>query len=84
MNRGSCSVCGQLILEHVAFSPFSIVIGRCFDDPLALPPASGHLFYECRSEDVEDDHPRFEGYAASQLAFARWIASALFRNSPDR
>ena len=80
VNRGSCGSCGELIYEHVAFTPFSFVIGKTFEQPAALPPVAGHLFYDRRVADVDDDLPKPEGYLASQLGFVRWAIHALLRH----
>ena len=73
VNRGTCRTCGTLILEHVALSPLSIVIAQTWEDPNLLPPSRGHVFYETRVGDIEDDLPKRSGYMSSELAVSRWI-----------
>ena len=57
VNRGTCRTCGTLILEHVAFSPLSIVIASTWEDPELLPPPQGHVFYETRVGQIDDGLP---------------------------
>ena len=72
LNRGTCRTCGTLILEHLAASPLSVVIGRTWQDPGLLPPARGHIFYEERGADIDDGLPKRSGYLSSELAALTW------------
>ena len=77
LNRGTCRTCGTLIVEHVAFSPLSVIIGRTWEDPELVPPAQGHVFYETRVEDIDDQLPKRSGYMSSELAVSRWILAGM-------
>jgi hypothetical protein len=77
LNRGRCGRCGTLIVEHLAASPFSVVIGRTWQDQGLVPPAQGHIFYESRVTDADDDLPKVQGYLASEWAVTRWLMAAM-------
>lgn len=79
LNRGICRQCGTLIVEHLAATPLSVVVGRSWKDQEMLPPAKGHIFYESRNADIEDDLPKRQGYISSQLAVTNWLISSIFR-----
>lgn len=77
LNRGTCRTCDTLVLEHLAASPLSVVIGRAWDDQDRLPPAQGHIFYESRVADIEDDLPKRHKYIPSQLSVTRWVLAGM-------
>ena len=77
LNRGRCRECGTLIVEHLAATPLSVVVGRTWKDQERLPPARGHVFYESRIADADDDLPKREGYFSSELAVTNWILAAM-------
>ncbi|UCH46720.1 MAG: GFA family protein [Betaproteobacteria bacterium] len=81
LNRGTCQTCGTLILEHLAATPMSVVIGRAWEDPQLLPPAWGHIFYESRVADVDDGLPKRSGYMSSELAAFGWNLAGMFGRS---
>jgi len=78
LNRGTCRTCGTLIVEHLATSPFSVVVGRTWKDQELVPPAQGHIFYESRVADVDDDLPKRQGYFSSEFAVTSWILAGMF------
>ena len=77
LNRGTCRTCDTLVLEHVTASPISVVIGNAWDDQERLPSPKGHIFYESRLHDVDDELPKRSGYLSSQLAVTRWVLEAI-------
>ena len=81
LNRGTCRTCGTLILEHLAASPLSVVIGRTWEDPQLLPPARGHIFYEARVADIDDGLPKRSGYMSSELAALGWNMTGMLGRS---
>jgi hypothetical protein len=73
VNRGVCGTCDTLVVEHIAASPWSIVVGPAWTDPSLLPKARGHAFYGSRVQDVDDQLPKRSGYLSSQLGITRWL-----------
>lgn len=77
LNRGTCRTCDTLVLEHLAASPISVVVGSAWDDQEQLPESQGHIFYESRVEDAHDDLPKRSGYLSSQLQVTRWVVAGM-------
>jgi len=75
VRRGFCKSCDDLIVEHFwpAAIGFTIVPVSRFVDQGALPARLGHIFYETRVADMDDDLPKIEGFVRSQLAATRWM-----------
>ncbi len=79
VQRGRCASCGKPVLEHARvplFPDFSMVPAGLLPDD-GLPPVAMDMFYESRTEDIDDDRPKYTGYLKSQLAFFRALIRGL-------
>lgn len=77
LSRGTCRTCGDLVVEHLAASPLSVVASTVWKAPERLPASRGHVFYETRVADIDDDLPKRSGYFSSELAITRWVVDGM-------
>lgn len=77
VQRGRCARCGQAALElfRSRWLPNLAMVPRAMlPVEVALPDPSGHMFYDKRVADANDDWPKHRGYLRSQAAFFRYLA----------
>lgn len=82
VQRGKCSACQKPaieIFESPLFPNLTIVPYAMFSPPGAMPEPVAHIFYEHRISDADDNLPKYRGYAGSQLAFGKYLISAMLR-----
>jgi hypothetical protein len=79
VRRGVCGTCGAPVLGRLQVPPamLTFVPARVWDDPGALPPSSGHIFWQSRVADVDDDLPKVEGFWTSELTATGWMLPRL-------
>lgn len=81
VQRGKCTSCKKPaieILESPLLPNLILVPGSMLKHSKSLPDAVGHVFYESRVADVQDDLPKHTGYLKSQLVFGKHLLKALF------
>ncbi|MEL7297889.1 MAG: GFA family protein [Pseudomonadota bacterium] len=82
--RGRCNSCDAPTIERFSAPLFPALImvptERAVD--LSTPTPIGHLFYEHRRQDVQDDAPKHTGFFRSQLAFMRALRRQLRTGQP--
>ncbi|KZY32240.1 MULTISPECIES: GFA family protein [unclassified Oleiphilus] len=83
LTRGICQNCQSPLVGFLRLAPFLklafIPIDR-FEDPGALPAAQGHIFYHSRSEEIDDNLPKFSGYWKSELAVSQSVLKGLIQH----
>ncbi|REL29292.1 GFA family protein [Thalassotalea euphylliae] len=82
LQRGYCHACQQLSIEYLQLFPIPKTIfvpTRRIADQSIVPAPSLHIFYDKRVADIDDALPKYQGYLASQLAFAKHLIPALWR-----
>lgn len=79
LNRGWCKVCDRPVVEVFGSPPLKILFipSINFSQQQAIPRAGGHMFYESRQSDIDDDLPKHCGYMRSQIAIVRLILRAM-------
>ncbi|MEX2458710.1 MAG: hypothetical protein WD770_06955 [Actinomycetota bacterium] len=79
LDRGRCDECGEPFIETIRGSAGMVFIpSGNFERKDKLPPVQRHIYYRLREQDVADDLPKHQYFAASQLAILGMI-SRLFR-----
>jgi hypothetical protein len=81
MRRGNCAKCRNPVVSLLGFPramAFAFVPSQNFPRAAELPAASGHIFYDRRVADVEDDLPKVSGYWASEGCVTRSLFRGLF------
>jgi hypothetical protein len=81
VKRGVCPECNDPIIGQMKPSPLPLtfVPSARYVDQDIVPAAVGHIFYDSRVDDIDDDLPKVEGFIRSELAAARWIVPRLLR-----
>lgn len=82
LQRGYCRACQQLSIEYLQLFPIPKTIFvpvKLIADKSIVPAPSLHIFYDKRAADIDDSLPKYQGYLASQLAFAKHLIPALWR-----
>jgi hypothetical protein len=79
IRRGHCRECDDLIVEYIwpASIGLAMVPRRCYLDQDSMPPSRGHIFYETRVADVDDELPKLERFFRSQLFATRQLIPVL-------
>ena len=80
VQRGKCASCGQPAIGVFTFPvlPNLVMVPKSMFRPDAkLPPPVAHIFYDKRVSDAEDPYPKHQGYLPSQIAFLRYVWSAI-------
>lgn len=80
VQRGKCASCARPaieVLEMPLLPSLILVPGNMQKDNGTLPKAKGHVFYESRLEDMQDDLAKHSGYLKSQLVFGKHLLMAL-------
>lgn len=80
VQRGKCASCAKPAIEvlDMPLLPSLIVVpGNMQKELDTLPAAKGHVFYESRIQDMQDDLPKHSGYLKSQLVFGKHLLMAL-------
>ncbi|MEO0996305.1 MAG: GFA family protein [Pseudomonadota bacterium] len=79
VQRGKCAKCGQPaieVFEAPLLPKLTIVPFAMHGDPAGLPAPCGHIFYDKRRADADDDLPKHEGFLRSQLAFGKHLLAS--------
>jgi hypothetical protein len=78
VRRGTCNACLAPVAGFVGLgesTSLAFVPARNLEAIDALPAPAAHVFYDCRTEPVDDALPKYEGYWRSELAALRLIAA---------
>lgn len=84
VQRGKCASCSKPaieVLESPLLPNLIMVPGNMQKNLDTLTASKGHVFYETRLQDIEDDLPKHYGYLKSQLVFAKHLITALVGRS---
>jgi hypothetical protein len=76
VSRGSCQGCGKPVVEFMRIAPLvrvAFVPIRNMPSGETLPRVGAHIFYDRRTQDVDDSIPKFSRYWASELAVSRLL-----------
>ena len=55
-----------------------------YPDIAALPEPTMHLFYNRRVEDINDDLPKYKGFAQSQAMIVKTLAQGMYNRVTKR
>jgi hypothetical protein len=80
IQRGKCAACGQpaIVVFAAPVLPRLVSIPRSmFRSDAELPSPVAHIFYDKRVSDAEDLYPKHQGYFRSQIAFLKYLRSAI-------
>ena len=69
IRRGTCTKCNKPTIEYGVLGQLVFIpASNLKDQHQSLIPASMHVFYDSRVEDIPDQLPKYEGYLRSHLA----------------
>lgn len=79
VKRGFCQSCDRPVVGHLTVPPSFITFCpvAVFGDSVALPESAGHIFYQSRVTDVDDELPKVSGFWRSELAATSWMLPRL-------
>ncbi|CAM3959026.1 GFA family protein [Psychrobacter arenosus] len=79
VSRGLCTRCNKPSLETALGGNLILIPTSNYPDAAALPKPSMHLFYNRRVEDMDDDLPKYNGFAQSQAMIVKALAQGLVK-----
>lgn len=84
INRGLCKRCHKPSVEKAMGGALMLVSTDNYPNVDALPDPAMHLFYDSRVEDIEDDLPKYTGFAQSQTMIVKALAQGVFQRVTKR
>lgn len=84
ISRGLCTRCNKPSIEKALCGNLILVPTMNYPDVAALPEPSLHLFYNRRVKDMDDDLPKFSGFAQSQAMIVKALAQGLVKRVVKR
>lgn len=84
INRGLCKRCHKPSVEKAMGGALMLVSTDNYPNVDALPDPTMHLFYDSRVEDIEDDLPKYTGFAQSQTMIVKALAQGVFQRVTKR
>lgn len=84
INRGLCKRCHKPSVEKAMGGALMLVPTDNYPNVDALPDPTMHLFYDSRVEDIEDDLPKYTGFAQSQTMIVKALAQGVFQRVTKR
>ncbi|WP_435949294.1 GFA family protein [Psychrobacter sp. DM8] len=84
INRGLCKRCHKPSVEKAMGGALMLVPTDNYPNVDALPDPTMHLFYDSRVEDIEDDLPKYKGFAQSQTMIVKALAQGVFQRVTKR
>lgn len=84
ISRGLCTRCNKPSIEKVMGGALMLVPTDNYPNVDALPEPTMHLFYGSRVEDIEDDLPKYKGFAQSQAMIVKALAQGMFKRVAKR
>ncbi|MGP4713462.1 MULTISPECIES: GFA family protein [unclassified Psychrobacter] len=84
INRGLCKRCHKPSVEKAMGGALMLVPTDNYPNVDALLDPTMHLFYDSRVEDIEDDLPKYTGFAQSQTMIVKALAQGVFQRVTKR
>ncbi|MGP4952550.1 GFA family protein [Psychrobacter sp. T6-1] len=84
INRGLCKRCHKPSVEKAMGGALMLVPTDNYPNVDALLDPTMHLFYDSRVEDIEDDLPKYTGFAQSQTMIVKALAQGVFKRVTKR
>ncbi|MGK0290364.1 MAG: hypothetical protein ACI86H_001822 [bacterium] len=84
IQRGKCQSCGTPVIGFLRLMPFfklAFVPSDNFSNKATLPDPSIHIFYDRRTEDIQDKLPKYSGYWKSQVAISQCLVASFIQGT---
>ena len=84
ISRGLCKRCNKPSIEMAMGGNLVLIPTNNYPDIAALPEPTMHLFYNRRVEDINDDLPKYKGFAQSQAMIVKTLAQGMYNRVTKR